>query len=616
MTRSRAASTTPRPSPPRASRRTIEHGTIGAGDRDRRRGRRVRADRGPASTGSSRPPRISAAGTPVVDLEPGENDDGRGPPVRRRPVLRRRGQRAHRRKACGRSSWAGRSSRWPTRRRLWPGSSSSASPRCSVVVGGGHVDRRRADAGSRGGDPQRGADDLGRSARSACPGSAGGRRDRTPRDDDERDARPPRGGTRSPAAARLRRLPRAALPDRRDPPARGGRASRTRSRPTARSSPRSCSPRISGSSGWSRTCCCSPGSTRAPWRSAAPRSTSTTSCSPRPRDFERRRRECTDRHPRRVGGPRPRRRHPSGPSRSQPHGQRRPARPFIGGPVPAARDRTTMGAPHGRRRRRRHPHPRSRPHLRAVRAIARRHGTGTRAGPGLGLSIVREIAHAHQGTVTATDAPTGGARFEVRLPRRRSGVAQLAERCHLAARDRHRERVVRMARARALLARESRCSSRERRRCRSQLGSTAARSPWRTDRSPRCARSGRRCGCIEAPSRPAAIAPSAIAASVAAGPMNHRTRSVTMRAGCWSAPTATRRPTWVPSSIAGPMNERKRACSASSSSRAAAEFARGSLVCWRRPARGPDGLAAAPARGPRPRPRAPRCARARPPPPP
>lgn len=37
-------------------------------------------------------------------------------------------------------------------------------------------------------------------------------------------------------------------------------------------------------------------------------------------------------------------------------------------------------------------------------------------GTGLGLSIVREIAHAHRGTVTVSDAPTGGARFEVRLP--------------------------------------------------------------------------------------------------------------------------------------------------------------------------------------------------------
>ncbi len=38
-------------------------------------------------------------------------------------------------------------------------------------------------------------------------------------------------------------------------------------------------------------------------------------------------------------------------------------------------------------------------------------------GTGLGLAIVREIAHAHHGTVTVSDAATGGARFEVRLPR-------------------------------------------------------------------------------------------------------------------------------------------------------------------------------------------------------
>lgn len=38
-------------------------------------------------------------------------------------------------------------------------------------------------------------------------------------------------------------------------------------------------------------------------------------------------------------------------------------------------------------------------------------------GTGLGLSIVREIARAHGGEVTVTDAPAGGARFEVWLPR-------------------------------------------------------------------------------------------------------------------------------------------------------------------------------------------------------
>lgn len=37
-------------------------------------------------------------------------------------------------------------------------------------------------------------------------------------------------------------------------------------------------------------------------------------------------------------------------------------------------------------------------------------------GSGLGLSIVREIATLHRGTVTVLDSPLGGARFEVRLP--------------------------------------------------------------------------------------------------------------------------------------------------------------------------------------------------------
>jgi len=38
-------------------------------------------------------------------------------------------------------------------------------------------------------------------------------------------------------------------------------------------------------------------------------------------------------------------------------------------------------------------------------------------GTGLGLSIVQEIAHAHHASVTVDDAPTGGARFEVRFTR-------------------------------------------------------------------------------------------------------------------------------------------------------------------------------------------------------
>jgi signal transduction histidine kinase len=48
---------------------------------------------------------------------------------------------------------------------------------------------------------------------------------------------------------------------------------------------------------------------------------------------------------------------------------------------------------------------------------AARAGTAVPSGSGLGLSIVRAIVERHGGTVSATNAPEGGAAFELRLPR-------------------------------------------------------------------------------------------------------------------------------------------------------------------------------------------------------
>jgi two-component system, OmpR family, sensor kinase len=47
---------------------------------------------------------------------------------------------------------------------------------------------------------------------------------------------------------------------------------------------------------------------------------------------------------------------------------------------------------------------------------ASRAGTAVPSGSGLGLSIVRAIVERHGGTVTASNAPEGGAEFELVLP--------------------------------------------------------------------------------------------------------------------------------------------------------------------------------------------------------
>ena len=58
------------------------------------------------------------------------------------------------------------------------------------------------------------------------------------------------------------------------------------------------------------------------------------------------------------------------------------------------------------------------PHIfeRFYKADAARSATGM-SGSGLGLSIVQAIIERHAGTVTASNAPDGGAVFEIRIPR-------------------------------------------------------------------------------------------------------------------------------------------------------------------------------------------------------
>ena len=51
------------------------------------------------------------------------------------------------------------------------------------------------------------------------------------------------------------------------------------------------------------------------------------------------------------------------------------------------------------------------------RRLYRGDSSRSQRGLGLGLSLVKAIAEAHGGTVSIDDAPGGGARFELRLPR-------------------------------------------------------------------------------------------------------------------------------------------------------------------------------------------------------
>jgi signal transduction histidine kinase len=51
------------------------------------------------------------------------------------------------------------------------------------------------------------------------------------------------------------------------------------------------------------------------------------------------------------------------------------------------------------------------------RRLYRGDSSRSQRGLGLGLSLVKAIVEAHGGTVVADDAPHGGARFTIRLPR-------------------------------------------------------------------------------------------------------------------------------------------------------------------------------------------------------
>ncbi|MBW5483437.1 ATP-binding protein [Streptomyces bambusae] len=63
------------------------------------------------------------------------------------------------------------------------------------------------------------------------------------------------------------------------------------------------------------------------------------------------------------------------------------------------------------------------PGLPAGADVFRRGWSGKGEGRGLGLALVRQAAHRHGGSVSATEAPGGGAEFTVRLPLRREVTA-------------------------------------------------------------------------------------------------------------------------------------------------------------------------------------------------